>query len=206
VDFLVRSIAAVIACVASIAIGVIVTSLRKDGAHFSLARLLQLVTSLAVLLGTLRIAAGNRTHLYALAVAAMAGSVATFAAWYLDQRVLRCDADLRMLSALALLGFATWLIVLIQLAFWFELAGGAGTIQYASDDPDGMVLFHARVLAMFGVLGALPLALATVVGSGASMFTARGEKWRPAVTAVLALSAFAIAFWMFGAYQFFPTA
>jgi len=141
----------------------------------------------------------------ALLISAIAAAVFTWCGWFLDQRVLRCQTRVRLISTLVLLCIATWLVALIQLAFWLQVPGAYGPVQYWGDTGHGFM--GVRALAMFAVLGGMFAALIVFFSTVASLFIgSKTLRLFRCVVPAIALAAFAWAYYMFFEYEFFPSA
>jgi hypothetical protein len=141
----------------------------------------------------------------ALLIALVAASCAVWGGRYEEQWVLRCPKSVRQLLTLVLLGIAIWLIVLIQGALWLKVPGAYGPVQYWGDDGRGFM--GLRALAMFVMLLGLLLAVAVVLTTfHAFVVGSATSAWRHGIIPAIALAAFALAYWMFFEYGFFPSA
>lgn len=151
------------------------------------------------------IAAIGKGGATALIIALVAASCAACGGWYIEQRVLGCPNSARRFLTLMLLGISVWLITLIHSAFWLEVPGAYGPVQYWDDDEEAFMA--VRAVAMLVTLIGLLLAVA-VLGLTLNAFVV-GSSWSALVQGIvpaLALAAYALAYRIFVTYGFFPSA
>jgi hypothetical protein len=151
------------------------------------------------------VAAIGRGAVFAVIIALVAASCAVCGGWYVEQRVLGCPKSVRRFLTLTLLGISVWLITLIQSAFWLEVAGAYGPVQYWGDD--GRAFMAVRAVAMLVTLAGLLLAVAVLgLTFNAVVVDSSPSALRQVVVPPFALAAYVLAHWMFFAYGFFPSA
>lgn len=145
---------------------------------------------------------GHLAMLIALAVAAGL----TAGAWWLDQRILRCGTVWRTVPAAGLLAIGAWVATLIPLAIWLRVPGAYGPVQYWGDAGVSFIM-GARTLALFLMLLGMLFGAATAVLTLVSLFfRATSSRWLRLILPVLAGGFYAVAYYLFGTYEFFPTA
>lgn len=136
--------------------------------------------------------------------------IAIGSAWcmrLIDRSLTGEDSSPRRAAAIALFAASVWLATLIEMAHWLQVPGASGPVQYWTQ-ADGSVspLFHVRVLAMFVVMGSMLAALVVIILTIAEVRASRlATRWRLCVVPMVALTAFAIAFFLVGSREFFPT-
>jgi hypothetical protein len=141
----------------------------------------------------------------AFLIAVIAAAIVSSCGWFIDQRILRCQTPGRMIVALVLLGIATWLIALIQSAFWLKVPGAYGPVQYWG--ATGLYFMWVRVLAMFADLAGMFVAVLVLVATIVSLFVeSRTPKSFRCIVPAIALAVYALAGYMYFEYEFFPSA
>jgi hypothetical protein len=141
----------------------------------------------------------------AFLTAVIAAAICVACGWFIDKRLLGCRTPGRLISAQVLLGISSWIIALIQSAFWFKVPGAYGPVQYWGDT--GLDFFGVRILATFAVFGGMFVVVLVLVATIASLFVeSKTPKWFRCVVPAAALAAYAWAYYMFFEYEFFPSA
>jgi hypothetical protein len=144
----------------------------------------------------------------AFLISVVLSAAAILGSWYFDQLFLDCRSPIRLILTLALLGIAIWVISIIHVAFWLRVPGAYGPVQFWAGAPGGGLDFMGvRALALFAMLAGMLLAVAAPIATIASFFAQSATpKWHRCVIPAVAIGVYCIAYWMFFAYQFFPSA
>ena len=140
-------------------------------------------------------------------IATLVASTIGVAIWLLDQRVLWCRTAFRAAVTTALTVVATWIAVVIFSAFWLKVPGAYGPVQYWHSDPTADFMFSVRVGALFLMLAGFALAALTLVTTVVSLFfPAEDNRWNRLIAPIVALALFALAWYWFDHFRFFPSA
>jgi hypothetical protein len=137
-----------------------------------------------------------------LAVAAVIGVM------IVDQYYMRCETPIRAELAAMLMGVGTGLVVLIGGSLLLKVPGAYGPVQYWHSDPAAMkFMMGPRVVALFTVCGGLLLAVCLGVATLVSLaYPADGRRWHRLIVPGVALAMYGLAYYLFAAYEFFPSA
>jgi hypothetical protein len=146
--------------------------------------------------------------LIAMLLATVVGAAVGFAAWFVDQRLLRCGTAFRAVVATMLAAISTWVAMLIHSAIWLRVPGAYGPVQFWYNDPNASAfMMGPRLLSTFLMIGCFGLVVLTAIATVISFFFVRERfRWRRLVVPVLANGAYALAHYWFMAYEFFPCA
>lgn len=134
----------------------------------------------------------------AVLIASLVTAVLLAAAWLLDQRVLKCGSGWRQVSALALLGIGSWVVLVVLLSHALQVPGCYGPPQYWDDD--GRAFMWVRAVALLLVVLGFVVALACALATLAVM------RWHACVLPFTAVAAYVAGMWVFFARAFWPTA
>ncbi len=144
----------------------------------------------------------------AVLIAVAAAAIAGYALWQLDQRILNCGTPWRAAASIALLVVAVWIAVLIQTSLFLKIPGAYGPVQFWYNDPAADSFMQGpRVWAVFSILGGLGLSIITIVTAIAALFFhAENLKWYRLVVPSIANAIYALAYYWFVSYNFYPSA
>ncbi len=133
-----------------------------------------------------------------IVVAILVAVGVSYCGWWLDVWLTQSRFSVRSVLSLVLLGALAWLITLILTEPCFlDSAVHEGTLFW----------FRMRVVAVFVMLGCLAAAVSVVAVTIAGLLMAYPlAKWRLCVVPAIALVFFALAWYLVGTHQFFPTA
>lgn len=134
----------------------------------------------------------------ALLLAITVSSAAVICGWLFDVRLTRTKLSMRVVCTLALLAASTWLASIIL---------GEQLLIDMTVRANQFFMFRMRVVAVLLVLGCIPVALATAVFTRFAMSVDnKVSKWRLSVVPVIAITTYALAFYLYGTHGFYPTA
>jgi hypothetical protein len=151
------------------------------------------------------IAVLGRGGVIALIFALVAASCAVCGGWYIEQRVLECPKSVRGFLTLTLLGISIWLITLIHSALWLEVPGAYGPVQYWDEGEEAFMA--VRAVAMLVMLVGMLLTVAVLgLTFNAVVVEPPSSAWRQVIVPTFALAVYVLAYRVFVAYGFFPSA
>jgi hypothetical protein len=134
----------------------------------------------------------------ALLIAIAVSSMAAVCGWFLDTRLTRTKLSARVVFALVLLTASMWLASIIL---------AEQQLIDMTVTANQFFMFRMRVVAVFLVLGCMPVALATAAFTVYAIPTDSSvPKWRLRVVPILALTTFALAVYLYDTHGYYPTA
>lgn len=135
--------------------------------------------------------------------------VIVISAWFLDQKVLGCKSPIRAVLGLITLAIGTWIGTTIAFALAFEVPGAYGPVQFWVGDTEAHRFIQGpRTTAFFAIWGGLLSSGLSVLAAGLSLVLGPKEETRLARLALpaFALAIYALSWWMFIHYRFYPSA